>query len=69
VTNATPMYQYGIGHFILNISKVLQNARAPFIILHSMKFYDKKNILFADNAPPVAHPATTVFVMSCFARA
>jgi len=24
---------------------------------------------FADIAPPVAHPATTVFVMSCFALA
>lgn len=29
----------------------------------------KKVLPFADIAPPVAHPATTVFVMSCFARA
>lgn len=28
----------------------------------------KENLPFADNVPPVTHPATTVFVMSCFAR-
>lgn len=29
----------------------------------------KQGLPFADIAPPVTHPATTVFVVSCFARA
>jgi hypothetical protein len=47
----------------------LLNLKLKAINKKSIEHGPKKNIPFADMAPPVTHPATTVFVVSCFARA